>query len=183
VLSSDDPVRVFQRFSTLDALSNGRAEVILGRGSFTESFPPTESGSLTTWIGVGGSPQSVVRAAHYGLPLMLAIIGGSPLAFVPLVELYHRALAQFEKPSRPIGEHSPGYVAATDAQAREEMWPHYAAMQDRIGRERGWGPVTRERFEHDAGPDGTLFVGSPQTVAPLVRDLVAAGRASDEVSR
>ncbi len=133
----------------------------MGRGSFTESFPPTESGSLTTWIGVGGSPQSVVRAAHYGLPLMLAIIGGSPLAFVPLVELYLRALAQFEKPSRP----------------------HYAARQDRIGRERGWGPVTRERFEHDAGPDGALFVGSPQTVAPLVRDLVAAGRASDEVSR
>ncbi|MCY7289430.1 MAG: hypothetical protein LH624_14590, partial [Cryobacterium sp.] len=90
---------------------------------------------------------------------------------------------QFEKPSRPIGEHSPGYVAATDAQAREEMWPHYAAMQDRIGRERGWGPVTRERFEHDAGPDGALFVGSPQTVATLVRDLVAAGRAADEVSR
>ncbi|HSP75610.1 MAG TPA: LLM class flavin-dependent oxidoreductase [Cryobacterium sp.] len=214
VLSSDDPVRVFQRFSTLDAVSNGRAEVILGRGSFTESFPlfgleleqyellfeeklnlftellkekpvtwsgetrgglrnqrvfpPTESGSLTTWIGVGGSPQSVVRAAHYGLPLMLAIIGGSPLAFVPLVELYHRALAQFEKPPRPIGEHSPGYVAATDAQAREEMWPHYAAMQDRIGRERGWGPVTRERFEHDAGPDGALFVGSPQTVATKI---------------
>ncbi|TFC83968.1 LLM class flavin-dependent oxidoreductase [Cryobacterium cheniae] len=214
VLSSDDPVRVFQRFSTLDAVSAGRAEVILGRGSFTESFPlfgleleqyevlfeeklnlftellkekpvtwsgetrgalrnqrvfpPTESGSLTTWIGVGGSPQSVVRAAHYGLPLMLAIIGGSPLAFVPLVELYHRALAQFGQPSRPIGEHSPGYVAATDAQAREEMWPHYAAMQERIGRERGWGPVTRERFDHDAGPDGALFVGSPQTVASKI---------------
>ena len=219
VLSSDDPVRVFQRFSTLDAVSNGRAEVILGRGSFTESFPlfgleleqyellfeeklnlftellkekpltwsgetraglrnqqvfpPTESGSLTTWIGVGGSPQSVVRAAHYGLPLMLAIIGGSPLAFVPLVELYHRALAQFEKPPRPIGEHSPGYVAATDVQAREEMWPHYAAMQDRIGRERGWGPVTRERFEHDARPDGALFVGSPHTVAVKIAATAA----------
>ncbi|TFC86032.1 LLM class flavin-dependent oxidoreductase [Cryobacterium sp. TmT2-59] len=219
VLSSDDPVRVFQRFSTLDAVSGGRAEVILGRGSFTESFPlfglelsdyeklfeeklnlftellkeapvtwagetrggltdqrvfpPTESGALTTWIGVGGSPQSVVRAAHYGLPLMLAIIGGSPLAFAPLVELYHRALAQFGKPTKPIGEHSPGYIAGTDAQAREEMWPHYAAMQDRIGRERGWGPVTRERFEHDASPDGALFVGSPETVA---RKIAAAAQ-------
>ncbi|MDJ0325073.1 LLM class flavin-dependent oxidoreductase [Cryobacterium sp. PH31-AA6] len=218
VLSSDDPVRVFQRFSTLDAVSNGRAEVILGRGSFTESFPlfgleldqyellfeeklnlftellkeepvtwagetrgalnhqsvypPTESGSLRTWIGVGGSPQSVVRAAHYGLPLMLAVIGGSPLAFEPLVDLYHRALAQFEKPTQPIGEHSPGYVAATDAQAREEMWPHYAAMQERIGRERGWGPVSRERFEHDAGPDGALFVGSPETVATKIAAVV-----------
>jgi probable LLM family oxidoreductase len=214
VLSSDDPVRVFQRFSTLDAVSGGRAEVILGRGSFTESFPlfgleldayeqlfeeklnlfaellkeepvtwtgdtragltnqrvypPTESGSLRTWIGVGGSPQSVVRAAHYGLPLMLAIIGGSPLAFAPLVELYHRALAQFEKPTQPIGQHSPGYIAETDAQAREEMWPHYAAMQERIGRERGWGPVSRDRFEHDAGPDGALFVGSPETVAAKI---------------
>ena len=214
VLSSDDPVRVFERFATLDGLSNGRAEVILGRGSFTESFPlfgldlgdyeqlfeeklnlfsellkeepvtwagatragltdqsvypPTESGSIRTWIGVGGSPQSVVRAAHYGLPLMLAIIGGSPLAFAPLVELYHRALGEFKRPTQPIGEHSPGYVAETDAQAREEMWPHYAAMQERIGRERGWGPVSREQFEHDAGPDGALFVGSPETVAAKI---------------
>jgi probable LLM family oxidoreductase len=214
VLSSDDPVRVFQRFATLDAVSNGRAEVILGRGSFTESFPlfglelsdyeqlfeerlqlftvlraekpvtwtgqtrasltdqsvfpPTESGALPTWIGVGGSPQSVVRAAHYGLPLLLAIIGGSPLAFAPLVDLYHRALAEFNKPTLPIGEHSPGYIAATDEQAKEEMWPHYAAMQNRIGKERGWGPATRERFEQDASPTGALFVGSPQTVATKI---------------
>lgn len=220
VLSSDDPVRVFQRFSTLDAVSNGRAEVMLGRGSFTESFPlfglelrqyeqlfeeklelfsellreepvtwsgttraglsnqtvfpPTESGSLRTWIGVGGSPESVIRAAHYGLPLMLAIIGGEPLAFAPLVDLYRRALAQFEKPTLPVGEHSPGYVAATDAQAREEMWPHYEAMQNRIGRERGWGPATRERFEVDAGPTGAVFVGSPETVATKIA-LVAKG--------
>jgi probable LLM family oxidoreductase len=214
VLSSDDPVRVFQRFATLDAVSNGRAEVIVGRGSFTESFPlfgldlgdyerlfeeklnlfaellkeepvtwagetragltaqtvypPTEAGSLRTWIGVGGSPQSVVRAAHYGLPLMLAVIGGSPLAFAPLVDLYHRALGEFKKPTQLVGEHSPGYVAETDARAREEMWPHYAAMQERIGRERGWGPVSRDRFEHDAGPDGALFVGSPETVAAKI---------------
>lgn len=218
VLSSDDPVRVFQRFATLDAVSHGRAEVILGRGSFTESFPlfgleladyeqlfeeklelfselrketavtwsgrtrpgltgqsvlpPTESGSLRTWIGVGGSPESVIRAAHYGLPLMLAVIGGSPLAFAPLVDLYHRALAQFGKPSQPVGEHSPGYLAATDAAAREEMWPHYEAMQNRIGRERGWGPATRERFELEAGPDGALFVGSPETVATKIVSTV-----------
>ncbi|POH67511.1 LLM class flavin-dependent oxidoreductase [Cryobacterium zongtaii] len=217
VLSSDDPVRVFQRFATLDAVSNGRAEVILGRGSFTESFPlfglelsdyeqlfeeklelfaellkeapvtwsgstrgslteqrvfpPTESGSIRTWIGVGGSPQSVVRAAHYGLPLMLAIIGGEPLAFAQFTDLYHRALDQFGKDPQPIGEHSPGYVAATDEQAREEMWPHYRAMQDRIGRERGWGPATKARFEQDAGPDGALFVGSPQTVATKIAKM------------
>ena len=214
VLSSDDPVRVFQRFATLDAVSNGRAEVILGRGSFTESFPlfgyeldqyellfeeklnlftellteepvtwqgetraglsrqrvfpPTESGELRTWIGVGGSPQSVIRAAHYGLPLMLAIIGGEPLSFAPLVDLYHRALAKFNRRTLPIGQHSPGYIAATDKQARDEMWPHFAAMQERIGRERGWGPMSRDRFEHDAGPDGALFVGSPQTVATKI---------------
>jgi probable LLM family oxidoreductase len=217
VLSSDDPVRVFQRFATLDAVSNGRAEVILGRGSFTESFPlfgldladyerlfeeklelftellkeeavtwsgstrgplsnqrvfpPTEAGSIRTWIGVGGSPQSVVRAAHYGLPLMLAIIGGEPLAFAQFTDLYHRALDQFGTQRQPIGEHSPGYVAATDEQAREEMWPHYRAMQDRIGRERGWGPATKARFEQDAGPDGALFVGSPQTVATKIAKM------------
>ena len=157
VLSSDDPVRVFQRFATLDAISSGRAEVILGRGSFTESFPlfgydlsqyeelfaekldlfaalitqepvtwhgrtraalttqrvfPTiESGSLKTWIGVGGSPESVVRAARYGMPMMLAIIGGDPKRFTPYVELYHRTLEQLGKPALPIGVHSPGHIA------------------------------------------------------------------------
>jgi probable LLM family oxidoreductase len=214
VLSSDDPVRVFQRFSTLDAVSNGRAEVILGRGSFTESFPlfgleldqyeqlfeekvdlfskllmeeavtwkgktraslrnqkvypPTESGRLRTWIGVGGSPESIVRAARYGFPLMLAIIGGDPLAFVPLIDLYHRTLKEYGNKTLPIGVHSPGYIAATDAEAREEIWPHYAAMHDRIGRERGWPPATRERFGHEAGPNGALFVSSPPTVAAKI---------------
>ena len=214
VLSSDDPVRVFERFSTLDALSNGRAQVILGRGSFTESFPlfgydlaqyellfeeklhlfaellkenpvtwsgetrsaltdqmvypPTASGSLPAWVAVGGSLRSVVRAAHYGIPLMLAIIGGEPLQFVPFVEMYRRALAQFGKAELPVGAHSPGYVAATDEQAREEAWPHYAAMHDRIGRERGWSGITREQFEATAGPDGAFFVGSPGTVATKI---------------
>jgi probable LLM family oxidoreductase len=214
VLSSDDPVRVFERFSTLDAVSNGRAEVILGRGSFTESFPlfgysldqyevlfeeklqlfvellkeqpvtwsgstrtslkdqkvypPTQSGSLTTWVAVGGSGESVVRAARYGLPLMLAIIGGSPLHFRQHVELYKRALAHFGKPELPIGVHCPGYVAETDERALEEAWPHYAAMQSRIGRERGWSPMTRAQYEATAGPEGALFIGSPQTVAAKI---------------
>ena len=218
VLSSDDPVRVFERFSTLDAVSGGRAEVILGRGSFTESFPlfgfpldqyellfeeklelfvellkqqpvtwsgrtraaltnqkvypPTESGSLTTWVAVGGSAESVVRAARYGLPLMLAIIGGAPMQFLPFVELYHRALQHFGKPELPVGAHCPGYLAATDEQAREEAWPHYAAMQARIGRERGWRPMTREQYERTVGPEGALFIGSPQTVATKIVKVV-----------
>ncbi|PJJ63423.1 LLM class flavin-dependent oxidoreductase [Compostimonas suwonensis] len=211
VLSSDDPVRVFQRFSTLDGLSNGRAEVILGRGSFTESFPlfgydlsqyeelfdekldlfaavreqepvtwsgrtragladqsvypPVEHGLLRAWVGVGGSPESVIRAARYGLPLMLAIIGGEPARFAPLVDLYHRALAQLNQETQPVGVHSPGYVAETDEQALEELWPHYSAMLDRIGRERGWPPTTRAQFEASAGPEGSLYAGSPETVA------------------
>jgi probable LLM family oxidoreductase len=211
VLSSDDPVRVFQRFATLDAVSRGRAEVILGRGSFTESFPlfgydladydelfeervdlfvqllaerpitwsgntraalngrqvfpTTESGHLITWIGVGGSPESVVRAARHGLPLMIAIIGGDSARFTPLVDLYHRALDKFEKPRLPIGVHSPGHVAATDDEARTQLWPHMKRMRDRIGAERGWGPLTRDEFERQAGPHGSLYVGSPETVA------------------
>lgn len=214
VLSSDDPIRVFQRFSTLDALSNGRAEVVLGRGSFTESFPlfgldlaqyeelfeeklelftqlrgekpvtwsgrtraplqnqrvypPTASGELPTWIAVGGTPQSVVRAAHYGLPLMLAIIGGEPARFAPFVDLYKRALARFGRPMLPVGAHSPGYIAATDEQALEEAWPHFERMQNRIGRERGWSPTTYNDYLASAGPDGALFIGSPETVAAKI---------------
>jgi probable LLM family oxidoreductase len=218
VLSTDDPVRVFQRFSTLDALSGGRAEAMLGRGSFTESFPlfgfdladydtlfdeklnlfvtllkqqpvtwkgttrpalagqlvypPVESGALKASVAVGGSPESVVRAARHGLPLMLAIIGGNPKRFLPYVELYHRALSDARKPALPIGVHSPGHIAATDEQAREEVWPHYAAMMTRIGRERGWPPVGRDHFEREAGPDGALFVGSPDTVAAKIAGTV-----------
>lgn len=214
VLSSDDPIRVFQRFSTLDAVSNGRAEVILGRGSFTESFPlfgfdlndyeqlfeekldlftklieggpvtwsgnirppleeqlvfpPTASGKLTTWIGVGGSPQSVIRAAHYGLPLMLAIIGGDPLRFRPYVDLYEKALGQFEREILPIGQHSPGHIASTDDEAKDRIFPHYAQMHSNIGRSRGWPPLTRDAFEAEASADGALFVGSPETVAQKI---------------
>jgi probable LLM family oxidoreductase len=223
ILSTDDPVRVFQRFSTLNAVSNGRAEVILGRGSFTESYPlfgydllqynelfeekldlfvklldqqkqpvtwsgrtrsaltnqtvypPVDSGRLRTWVGVGGSPESVVRAARHGLPLTLAIIGGSAKRFLPYVDLYKRSLKEFGKAPQPIAVHSPGHVAPTDEQARAEVWPHYLAMMNRIGRERGWPPRGRDDFEREAGPDGALYVGAPETVAAkiarTVRDL------------
>ncbi len=208
VLSTDDPVRVFQRFSTLNAISNGRAEVILGRGSFTESYalfgydlsqynelfetklarfaqllantpviyPPIESGTLRTWVGVGGSPESVVRAAKYGLPLTLAIISGSPSRFRPYVDLYYESLERFGKPRQPVAVHSPGHVAATDALAKDELWPHYKAMMTRIGAERGWPPTTRDHFEREAGPDGALCVGSPETVAAkIVRTVQTLG--------
>jgi probable LLM family oxidoreductase len=220
VLSTDEPVRVFQRFSTLDAISGGRAEVIVGRGSFTESFPlfgfdlrqyeelfeeklnlfvellkgravtwsgrlrapleeqviypPAETGTLRTWIAVGGSPESVVRAAYYSLPLMLAIIGGSPQRFAPWTQLYRERLARFGKSLQPIGVHSPGHVAETDEGAKEELWPHYADLMNRIGRERGWPPIGRGQFEEAAGPDGALYVGSPETVAAKIAATMKA---------
>ena len=214
VLSTDDPVRVFERFSTLNALSNGRAEVILGRGSFTESYPlfgfdlanynelfeerlalfvqllkggpvawsgrtrsplagqvvypPIESGHLQTWVGVGGSPESVVRAARYGLPLTLAIIGGSPVRFRSYVDLYHQSLERYGQPLQPVAVHSPGHVADTDEQAKADLWPYYKAMMTRIGGERGWPPPTEAQFAREAGPDGALCVGSPETVAAKI---------------
>jgi alkanesulfonate monooxygenase SsuD/methylene tetrahydromethanopterin reductase-like flavin-dependent oxidoreductase (luciferase family) len=131
-------------------------------------YPPTESGTLKTWVAVGGSGASVVRAARHGLPLMLAIIGGAPMQFLPFVELYQRALREYGQPALPVGAHCPGYIAATDEQAREEAWPHYAAMQNRIGRERGWHPMTREQYERTAGPEGALFIGAPRTVAAKI---------------
>lgn len=213
VLSSDDPVRVFQRFSTLDALSNGRAQVILGRGSFTESFPlfgydmadydtlfeekvelfaklldekpvtwsgttraalqdadvhpKTESGHLDTWIGVGGSPESVVRTARYGLPLMLAIIGGSPARFAPYIDLYRRATAQLGTTAHPVGMHSPGFVAETDGEAAEIVWPRFKENRDRIGATRGWPPLRRRDFESEIA-HGSLYLGSPETVAQRI---------------
>jgi probable LLM family oxidoreductase len=218
VLSSDDPVRVFQRFSALNAVSHGRAEVIVGRGSFTESYPlfgydmaqyeelfeeklnlfaqllkpepvswqgrlraplqnqviypPIETGTLRTWVAVGGTPQSVVRAAYYGLPLMLAIIGGDPQRFVAYADLYRERLTRFNQTPQPIGVHSPGHVADTDEQAREELWPHYAGMMNRIGAERGWSPIGRAHFEREAGPDGSLYVGAPETVAAKIARTV-----------
>lgn len=213
VLSSDDPVRVFERFATLDAASAGRAEVILGRGSFTESFPlfgfdlsqyeelftekldlfaalltegpvtwsgrlragltgqevypKTESGHLKTWIGVGGSPESVVRAARYRLPMLLAIIGGDPKRFLPYADLYRRALTQLDVEPLPIGVHSPGHIADTDELAKTELYPHFKANRDRIGRERGWPPMSRNEYEQEIA-HGSLYVGSPETVAQKI---------------
>jgi probable LLM family oxidoreductase len=216
VLSTDDPVRVFQRFSTLNALSNGRAEPILGRGSFTESYPlfghdlqnydqlfeerleifakllreprvtwsgqtrspltnqpvfPPLGQPMTTWVGVGGSPESVVRVVRQDLQLMLAIIGGDAARFAPYVDLYQRACAQLGKPVRPIGVHSPGFVAETDEIAQEKLWPHYADMFGRIGRERGWPPVTKERYLNEVH-HGALYVGSPESVARKIAQTV-----------
>jgi len=219
VLSADDPVRVFQRFATVDALSHGRAEIILGRGSFTESFPlfgydlrdydvlfeekielfaklleeqpvtwsgtkraplenadvfpKTESGRLSTWVGVGGTPQSVVRAARYGLPLMLAIIGGAPQRFAPYLELYRRAAAEFGTTAHPVGMHSPGFIADTDEEAREVYWPPYRVIRDRIGALRGWPPVRREEYEREIAY-GSLYIGSPETVAGKIARTVKA---------
>ena len=219
VLSSDDPVRVFQRFATVDALSHGRAEVILGRGSFTESFPlfgydlsdydvlfeekielfaklleekpvtwsgtvrasldhadvfpKTESGRLSTWVGVGGSPQSVVRTAHYGFPLMLAIIGGQPERFAPYIELYRRAAEQFSTTAYPVGVHSPGFIADTDEEAKAVFWPHYRVMRDRIGALRGWPPIRPEEFDAEV-EHGSLYVGSPETVARKMAHAIKA---------
>ncbi|MET0495237.1 MAG: LLM class flavin-dependent oxidoreductase [Actinoplanes sp.] len=219
VLSSDDPVRVFQRFATVDALSNGRAQAILGRGSFTESFPlfgydmsdydvlfeekldlfvklreetpvtwtgttraaltdadvfpKTESGTLDTWVGVGGSPQSVVRTARYGLPLMLAIIGGSPERFAPYVDLYRRAADQLGTIAHPVGMHSPGFIADTDEEAKELYYPTYKVMRDRIGALRGWPPLRRTEFDAEVA-HGSMYVGSPETVARRIAGAVQA---------
>ena len=128
-----------------------------------------------TWIGVGGSPRSVVRAAQYDLPLMLAIIGGDPRRFRSHVDLYHRAFAQFGKPAQPVGVHSPGYIADTDEQARAELWPDYKKMRDRIGAERGWPPMGRSEFDGEAD-SGSLYVGSPETVA---RKIAATAKILD----
>ncbi|WP_329455171.1 LLM class flavin-dependent oxidoreductase [Streptomyces sp. NBC_01497] len=217
VLSSDDPVRVFQRFATVDALSGGRAQTILGRGSFTESFPlfgydmsdydvlfeekldlfvrlldekpvtwsgttraaledadvfpKTESGRLDTWVGVGGSPQSVVRTARHGLPLMLAIIGGSPARFLPYIDLYRRASEQFGTLAHPVGMHSPGFVADTDEEAKELFYAPYKVMRDRIGALRGWPPLRREEFDTEV-EGGSMYIGAPETVARKIADAV-----------
>ncbi len=214
VLSSDDPIRVFQRFSTVDAISNGRAEVMLGRGSFIESFPlfgfdladyevlfeeklelfdrarsqkpihwegrtrpgisglsvfpPLQHHLLPTWIGVGGTPESVVRCASYGYPIIFAIIGGQPKSFAPLVGLYRDAMGKYGKAMQQVATHSPGHVAETDQKAREEFFPHWLALRNRLGAERGWGPAGRGEFDALCAPDGALYVGSPQTVAAKI---------------
>ena len=131
-------------------------------------YPPTAAGRLPAWIAVGGTPESVVRAARYAMPLVLAVIGGSPEGFVQLAELYRRALSEYGHPELPVGMHSPGHVAASDEEAREQLYPHQAELFTRIGRERGWGPYSRVAFEQGASPKGALFVGSPDTVAAKI---------------
>ena len=217
VLSTDDPIRVFERFSTVNALSNGRAEVIVGRGSFTESFPlfgyslsdyevlfddkldlfhkiitgepVTWSGStrpplenvqmypalenqpLRTWVGIGGSPESVLRAARYGLRIMFAIIGGDPRRFGQLVSLYKRASEELKVPVLPYGIHSHGFVADTDDDAKNILFEPYKQARDVVGRERGWPPVQRTQFEQEI-TYGSLYVGSPETVARKIANVI-----------
>ncbi|MCW2933213.1 MAG: luciferase [Actinomycetia bacterium] len=222
VLSSDDPVRVFQRYSTLNAISGGRAEVILGRGSSTDSFPlfgydladyqllfdekatlfaellkgglvtwegktrapllnqdvvpHVESGPFPTWIGVGGNPESVIRAARLGFGLALAIIGGRPARFAPYSELFRRALEKFGRPPLPVLVHAPGHVAASDEQAKAEFWPRYRDTIALVAAERGFAVPTTSRFDWETGPEGALFVGSPETVArKIATNLRALG--------
>jgi probable LLM family oxidoreductase len=217
VLSTQDPVRVYTAFATLDAVSNGRAQLIVGRGSATESFPlfgfdladyeelfeekldllvrllrdqpvtwsgsfrapltdqhlspPIPEGHIPTWVGVGGSPQSVLRAARYRLPLMLAIIGGSPDRFAPLVELYKRALEQQGVPALPIGLHTLGFVAETDAEAIEIQWPFYREQFETAAAERGWRPPSYEQFLAEVD-HGSMYVGSPETVANRIAAVI-----------
>jgi probable LLM family oxidoreductase len=217
VLSTQDPVRVYTEFATLDAVSNGRAQLIVGRGSLTESFPlfgydladyedlfeekldlltrllsgqpvtwsgkfrsaltnqhlspPLPEGHLPTWVGVGGNPQSVIRAARFGLPLMLAVIGGPPSRFGPLVELYRRSLDEYGHPQRRIGIHSHGYVARTDQEAVEIQWPHWAHVFENAAAERGWARPTMDRFQAEI-EEGSLYLGSPETVAAKIARVI-----------
>lgn len=217
VLSSDDPVRVYERFATIDALSKGRVEITAGRGSFIESFPlfgyeladyevlfeeklellvelfkekpvtwsgttraalnnqdvfpKTESGAMKMRVGVGGSPESVIRAARLGLPLALAIIGGEPARFAPFAKLYRDSLEKFGQKQLPISIHSPGHIAETDEQAREELWPAYLASFGRIGRERGWGAMTKEHFMSEA-LHGSVYAGGPESIANRIAHAI-----------
>lgn len=213
VLSSDDPVRVFQQFATVDLISQGRAEIVVGRGSFTESYPlfgydlkdydalfaeklelllklreetdvewsgkyrapltgqgvyprPLQQ-RLPVWLGVGGTPNSFVRAGSLGLPLMVAIIGGEPHRFRPLVEMYRQAgrRAGFSPEQLKVGVHLHGFVAETTEAAADALYPAHAYTFNRIGRERGWTPTSRAQFDATRGPKGALVVGDPETVA------------------
>ena len=216
VLSADDPVRVFQDFATLDLLSKGRAEMVVGRGSFSEAFPlfgfdfedydalfaeklelllkirenthvhwsgefrapltgqgiyprPVQA-TLPIWLGVGGTPASFVRAGTLGLPLMVAIIGGEPHRFRPLIDLYREAgrRAGHAPEQLKVGVHAPGYVAETMAAAADEFFPGYQATFSKVGQERGWPPVTRAQYDAVRGPTGALLIGDPETVAQRI---------------
>jgi probable LLM family oxidoreductase len=216
VLSSADPVRVYQNFATLDLISKGRAEIMAGRGSFIESFPlfgydledydelfserlelllqinreeviswkgklrpsidargvyprPYQA-QLPVWLAVGGTPQSVVRAGTLALPLTIAILGGNPAQFVQLTDLYRRAAAKagndVSKLQLAINQHM--YIADSSQQAADEFWPTYSKLMNRVGRERGWSPITRDQFEYMRSPQGSLMVGSVQEVADKI---------------
>ncbi|MDB5017551.1 MAG: class flavin-dependent oxidoreductase [Mucilaginibacter sp.] len=227
VISAADPVRVFQNFATLDLISNGRAEIVAGRGSFIEAYPlfgykledydalfaeklnllltirdnevVTWSGrfraplrnqaiyprpvqpSMPVWLGVGGTPQSFVRAGTLGLPLMVAIIGGETHRFRPLIDLYREAGAKAgHAPDRlKVGLHSIGYVGNTTREATNDFYPGYAEVFTKIGRERGWPPVTRTQYDAQTGPTGALLIGSPQEVAEkILRHSEALGGVS-----
>jgi probable LLM family oxidoreductase len=216
VLSAADPVRVFQEFATLDLLSNGRAEIVAGRGSFVEAFPlfgleledydslfaekldlllkirentrihwsgrhraaltgqgvyprPLQN-PLPVWLGVGGTPGSFVRAGTLGLPLMVAIIGGEPRRFRPLIDHYRQAglRAGYSPDQLKVGIHSLGYVAETESKAADDFFPGYAKSFTEIGRERGWPPTTRAHFDAQLGPTGALLVGEPETVVEKI---------------
>lgn len=214
VLSSDDPVRVYERFATLHGLSHGREEIMLGRGSFTESFPlygyslenyddlfnekialwdqilkgkpVTSKGKFTqplknqvlyprlpkgetiaTSLAVGGSPESIIRAVYYELPVVIAIIGGEPIRFRPYVDLYHNAAKQLNKPEQPLGMHAHGIILADEAEAVEVGWKYIKAEMDRIGIDRGWAPMTRDRFEFEIDK-GSYYVGTPEQVAQKI---------------
>lgn len=216
VLSSDDPVRVYQQFATVDAISNGRAEIMAGRGSFIESFPlfgydlqdynelfdeklelllkinesekvswqgkhrpsipglgvypRAEHGQLPIWIASGGTPQSAARAGMLGLPLVLAIIGGSPLQFVPIVELYKRTAkrAGHDISKLKIASHSHGFVGETTKEAKDKFFPSTAQVMNILGKERGWPPYTRDTFETASTLEGALYVGDAATVAEKI---------------
>lgn len=224
VLSTADPVRVYQSFATLDLISKGRAELVVGRGSAIESFPlfgfdlkdydalfaekielllkirdqeyVTWSGKfrpalnnqpvypralqkkLPVWLGVGGTPESFIRAGSLGLPLMVAIIGGETERFRPLIDLYRQAgrRAGFKPEQLSVGLHSPGYVANTDEEAIAEYYPGYAELWTKLGRERGWPPVTKTGFDTLVAPKGVLVVGGPEKVAAkLLKHSAALG--------
>ena len=214
VLSSDDPVRVYQNFATLDLLSNGRAEIMVGRGSFIESFPlfgydlddydvlfsekldlllklraqehvtwagtirpplnnagiypRAKQNPLPVWVGVGGTPQSVVRAGTLGLPMALAIIGGEPARFKPHADLFREAGARAGHKNLPLSLNMHGFVADDAQQARDQFFPGYQEVMTRIGRERGWPPTTRAQFDVCCGPSGHLIIGNPKDVADKI---------------
>jgi probable LLM family oxidoreductase len=226
ILSTDDPVRVFQRFATLDLISSGRAELLVGRGSFIESFPlfgydladyddlfgekldlllqirdnehvtwsgrfrppvqgqgiyPRPDRPLPVWVGVGGNPGSMVRAGERGLPVALAIIGGSPERFAVLGEIHRRTLetSGYDTAAVQLGVHAHGYIADSEEQAAEEFYPSYAAAMSKIGQERGWPPMTRQQYDAMRGPGGSLVLGTPEQVAEKIlrwREILGISR-------